>query len=72
VHIEHLLAYAECDTGTPDTWFSNRWSLSLVGTNDVFSNAWQGTELNCFGNPPAGVQCTERGTNTDAQWIYKP
>jgi len=72
VHIEHLLAYAECDTGTPDTWYSNRWNLSLVGSNDVFSNAWQGTELNCFGNPPAGVQCTERGTNTDAQWIYNP
>lgn len=72
VHIEHLLAYAECDTGTADGWFSNRWNVTLVGTNQVFSNAWQGTELNCFGNPAAGVQCTERGTSSDAQWIYKP
>jgi hypothetical protein len=44
----------------------------LVGTNQVFSNAWQGTELNCFGNPAPGVQCTERGAASDAQWIYKP
>ena len=72
VHIEHLLAYAECDTNTSDTWFSNRWTITLVGSNNVFSNAWKGTELNCFGNPPAGVQCTERGTSTDAQWVYTP
>ena len=51
---------------------AHRWTPTMVGTNYVFSSAWQGTELNCFGNPPAGVQCTERGTNTDAQWIYTP
>lgn len=72
VHNEHLLAHAECDTGTADSWYSNRWSVTMVGSNHVFSNAWQGAELNCFGNPSAGVQCTERGTNPDAQWIYRP
>jgi hypothetical protein len=25
-----------------------------------------------FNNPSAGVQCTARATNTDAQWIYTP
>jgi hypothetical protein len=72
VHIEHLLAYAECDTSTPDSWYSNRWNVTMAGSNYVFSNAWQNTELNCYGNPPGGVQCTERGTSSDAQWIYTP
>jgi hypothetical protein len=72
VNIEHLYAYAECNTGTPDAWMSNRWTVTMVGSNYVFSSAWQNTELNCFGNPTAGVQCTERGTANDAQWIYTP
>jgi hypothetical protein len=72
VNIEHLYAYAECNTGTPDAWMSNRWTVTMVGSNYVFSSAWQNTELNCYGNPTAGVQCTERGTNNDAQWIYTP
>ncbi len=71
MHIEHLYAYAECDTGTPDGWYSNRWTF-MVGSNYVFNNAWQGTQLNLYNNPPAGVQCTARGTSADAQWIYSP
>jgi hypothetical protein len=72
VNVEHLYAYAECNTGTPDGWMSNRWTVTMVGSNYVFSNAWQNTELNCYNNPSAGVQCTERGTSNDAQWIYTP
>jgi hypothetical protein len=71
MHIEHLYAYVECDTGTPDGWYSNRWTF-MVGSNYVFNNAWQGTQLNLYNNPPAGVQCTARGTSADAQWIYSP
>ncbi|HWZ87242.1 MAG TPA: hypothetical protein VNW92_00280, partial [Polyangiaceae bacterium] len=71
-HIEHLLAYVECDTNTSDNWYSNRWTFTMVGSNYVFNNAWQNTQMNLYNNPSAGVQCTSRGTNSDAQWIYTP
>jgi hypothetical protein len=76
VHIENYASngsMAQCDTNTSDGWMSNRWNQTTISTNTyVFSNAWQNTELNCYGSPPNGVQCTERGTNTDAQWLYNP
>jgi hypothetical protein len=72
VDIENLLAYAQCRTGDADAWMSNRWTFTMVGTNYVFNNAWQNTQLNLFNNPAAGVQCTARATNTDAQWVYAP
>jgi uncharacterized protein YegP (UPF0339 family) len=72
VDVQNLLAYAQCQVGDPDAWFSNRWTFTMVGANYVFNNAWQNTQLNLFNNPAAGVQCTSRGTATDAQWIYTP
>jgi hypothetical protein len=71
-NIEHLYAYVECDTGTADAWMSNRWTFTMVGSSYVFNNAWQNTQMNCYNNPTAGVQCTARGTSSDAQWIYTP